>query len=573
MQDYDGDLWKLISLFLSSWRLELEKSFVGNSSLLDVLFEKFGSTLFTLNLQKFEYQVFGFGKTSVRRFFDSRSPTTFVIFGPSGFGKKYLLSELFSSFLKIGNCPQLQLCRFITSDICFSELIECCYANNCATAASRIEDQLIHLTEEGRRLKVRYEKLSGFSLILVHFRNLGALMSLIGISCSKRDLDDLYFSRLIMNLITKYTKIWFEEGIPIVSFVICDDGSNDNPISFQYEPFWIEQLISENKSVCKVDLNVFINQADKLTMFRHIINKRYGLQGNKIDNFMANISSYILNSMSSLSSEDFQLILDEVDLIYLNDMINKELNSLDYSNCCRISLDSVNYPPSFFESFPNHFETAVIRLNDKGWFTKYLPERTVSVARAGLKNIIGCEDVIMRIENIIFPCIYYTDLLDLEIPIVCDLAPGVVICGDRGCGKSYLANSIVEEIDFGKFTIYAADLYNSNIGYIEWYLNHIVRISVRKREVAIIFEDIDQYLDDGNLYPSLLLFFDIISRSNKWASTRILIFGTVSSVNPSISTDIYQVSIESAYWKAMMINEDDENEFEFPIILMLDDLY
>ncbi|KAL3129045.1 putative domain AAA-containing protein [Cryptosporidium hominis] len=108
-------------------------------------------------------------------------------------------------------------------------------------------------------------------------------------------------------------------------------------------------------------------------------------------------------------------------------------------------------------------------------------------------------------------------------------------------GKSFLVSSIADSLNYSIKYIHTADIFNATIGFFERYLKEIIDVCTRKHKYILVIEDIDQYLlEENNTLLSFMFFFDIISRSNKWMHSEIMIFGTSTSKH-TVCTKMFQV--------------------------------
>lgn len=84
---------------------------------------------------------------------------------------------------------------------------------------------------------------------------------------------------------------------------------------------------------------------------------------------------------------------------------------------------------------------------------------------------------------------------------------------------------------------------------MEKHLKELINICTNKRRYILAFEDIDQYLMKNNsTLFSFMFLFDLLSRSNKWMNSEIMVFGT-SKKQYSTAICVFQVGFIKRFTK------------------------
>ncbi|KAK9173540.1 RNA recognition motif domain protein family protein [Cryptosporidium meleagridis] len=542
---------KQLSGFQVSGRLKLDESFIGGP-LLDDFFEKIGS-IFYLIIKRHETTFCDVDTNGVDiSLFIDRLPKVLILIGNSGSGKKYFVRKLLSSFSKICYFENSKFFDPVTFNIlidqyfidarandCFDKWIY--YLNNKLTSISKIGMQLRDLLCSG-----------SFSppAILVCFRSANTDKYCTGPNSNYH--SDASKQIVTFNLISKFIRIWDDKDIPIVSFFISDIDPDDYEVSNKI----LKSKTMDIKYMFKYVYGEFFEidfrnssfQIDKNSLLRFLICKKYYINEISLNYLMEKILSIHSKYIMTLSNEELKFIVNEIDLVRISDILNNGLHDIPYTVSCGrfVAVAPNGVIPDFFNVFLHYFNFVIGRLN-KSISNSNLAicdsscDRESISCKNGLMQIIGFGEVIHKIKNLLLPCISpYPEILNFQLPIVFNEASGIIVFGDKGCGKSFLVSSISNSLNFSVKYINTADIFNATIGFLERYLKEIIDVCTRKRKFILVFEDIDQYLrEETNTLPLLMFFFDIISRSNKWMHSEIMIFGT--SINKhTVCTKMFQ---------------------------------
>ncbi|KAH8583684.1 domain AAA [Cryptosporidium sp. chipmunk genotype I] len=537
---HDGLHLGQISFFLSKWRLKLNESFTGGP-LIDDFFEKIGLIFYLFSLRRCE-STFCTSNSNGMNIdpFIAKLPTVLLLTGNSGSGKRYFMRELLSSFSKTCHFTNSNLCDPVTFDVSIDKyIVDIRAKDRFNKSICDLENKLRLISKIGIRL--RSSLCNGFyfpSAVLVCFGSVNSSNCLRRLSSHYYD-DTSNQIVVILNLISKFIRIWDDEGIPIVSFFISDLDSDkdDKPDKI------LNSEITDIKYIFKygcggffeIDFSNFLFQVNKISLLRFLIYRRYGINVSALDYLMKKISGIHSETIMSLSNEELKFIVNEIDLVRIKDILNyDEQYVVPYTTSCGnfIAIVLNDVKPDFFSVFLYYFNSVIGKLDTSIGSTKYIVRspscfKGISSYKNGLMEIIGCREAISKVKNLLFPCILHSPKQsNFRLPIVFNEASGIIVFGDKGCGKSFLVKSISNSLNCSVKFIHAADIFNANIGFLERYLRDIIDTCTKRRRYILVLEDIDRYLLKNNaLFPFMFL-FDIISRSNKWNHTEIMIFGT-----------------------------------------------
>ncbi|CUV05111.1 unnamed protein product [Cryptosporidium hominis] len=548
---YDEIPLRWISFFLFKWRLELDESFIGGP-LLDDFFEKIGSIFYLLLLKRYETTFCDIDTTEVDiNLFIDRLPKVLILIGNSGSGKRYFARELLSSFSKICYFENSKSFNPVTFNILIDEyFIDTRTADCCDKKIYYLNNKLTSISKVGVRL--RDSLCSGsFSppAILVCFRSANPNKYYTGPNSNY--YGDVSKQIVILNLISKFIRIWDDKNIPIVSFFISDIDPDDYGASnkiLQSKTLDIKYIFKYGYGeFFEIDFRNSSLQIDKISLLRFLIYKRYDINEISLNYLMEKISSIHSKYIRALSNEELKFIVNEIDLARISDILNEELHDIPYTVSCGrfIAIVLNGVVPDFFNVFLHYFNFVIRRLNksvsnSNCAICDLSCDRESGSCKNGLIQMIGFGEAIHKVKNLLLPCISCPEISNFQLPIVFNEASGIIVFGDKGCGKSFLVSSIADSLNYSIKYIHTADIFNATIGFFERYLKEIIDVCTRKHKYILVIEDIDQYLlEENNTLLSFMFFFDIISRSNKWMHSEIMIFGTSTSKN-TVCTKMFQ---------------------------------
>ncbi|KAJ1607358.1 putative transmembrane domain-containing protein [Cryptosporidium canis] len=535
-----------ISIFVSKWRLELETSLIGRSSLLDVFFEDIGSIIYHMLTQCLECDNNVIYSVDIKsKYITSKLPTTFLLTGNEGTGKRYFINEVFSSFLKTiyksGESPRfsttfnIPLYGYLDDGSTLSENLH------------KLNIQLMLISELGGRLKrLLHEGFVFPPLILVYFGSENETRYSAGSRCHSNFKRDRL---IIYNLISRYTSSWYYEDVPIVSFFTSERGSYmfNMYSSFELNSINMKHHLKHGyKLFFEIDLNRPLFRVDKISLLKFLIYKRYCINESALDYLIMKISDLHSVYIEQLSNQELNYVINDIDLFRINDILYcDEIGEIRYiaSSANFVAVVPSGVEPDFFSVFLHYLQSVLLKfgnLIDTGSQLNAPNCEYYSAKESEFDGIIGCSDIVSKIKKHLIPCIMKkSEPKTSEPPIIFDNALGIIIFGDKGCGKSFFANSISKYLNCSAHWISSADVFNSTIGFLEKYLKKLVNICGSKRRYVLVFEDIDQYLMNNNTMYSFMFIFDLLSRYNKWFGCEIMIFGT-SKRHFSVSNDIFQ---------------------------------
>ncbi|OII74198.1 uncharacterized protein cubi_01042 [Cryptosporidium ubiquitum] len=529
---HGGILFEQTSLFLSKWRLRLDKSFVGGS-LLDDFFEKIGSLFYFLSLKKCE-QTFSHSTMMEINLFVKSLPKIFLLTGSIGsdLPKTVTFNVSIDKYVFGANPP----------------------ASTCLNNGIRdLNNELAVISKMGRCLQSSLHNGPGLPpAILVSFGNVNAGQYYIK-SNNGYDANALNQFAVLINLISRYIYIWDYEDIPVVSFFVSDVDSyvgKDSNMDSQLETINLKYILKRGYGMFfEMDFSSSLLKVDKTSLLRFLIRKRYGINEVALDYLLKEMIDMHSESIMALSNKELELVINEIDLIRIKDVLNDiELCNIPYTTSCGnfIALVPNGVKNDFFSVFLYYFNFVVGKLDksigySRHEITYFSYNKGIGLCKGGLGDMIGCIKVISKIKNFLLPCILlYPEPSNFQLPVVFNEASGIIVSGGKGCGKSFLVTSIANSLNCGINFVQTADIFNATIGFLEKYLKEMINVCTRKRRFILVFEDIDQYLmRNNNTLFSLMFLFDLVSRSNKWMHSEIMIFGTSKRRYP-VCANVYQ---------------------------------
>lgn len=454
MQDTknDGILVNWVSIFLSKWRSELDESFIGRDALLDDFFEKTGSILY-FTLIKGRESTSSVHSTKLRTNSSiGMLPTIFLFTGSKGSGKRYFIRELFSSFSKTNFNLKLASSGPVVFNISIDEYIDVSTSTIPSKNVHDLNDQLVYISEEGRHLRSLLRNgLKYPPVILVYFESSNIEQCYIYSNETYRtNTSDQY---VILNLISRFVSAWHCEGIPIISFFTSDLDSctYETNGDLILDPMYIMSSTRHGyRLFFEMNLSASSFQVNKISLFKFLIYRRYGINKSALDYLTKKICDLYSVSIGALSNQELEFIINDIDLIRIKDILsNDELDSVPYITMCGnfIAVVPNGVKPDFFSVFLYYLVSVIGKLDSStknaelGVRMPYCGENFAQCG-TGLKGIIGCYDAVSKIKNLLLPCaITSPGPSDFQLPVVFDEALGVIVLGEKGCGKLVLGQA------------------------------------------------------------------------------------------------------------------------------------
>ncbi|KAH8742059.1 hypothetical protein FG386_003561 [Cryptosporidium ryanae] len=547
---------KRLSNFLCKWKFELERTFVGRRLLVTDFFERLGSTIFILFGNIFKrrnYDCNCFNELCILNR-DNYLPQVFVLSASDSSGN-YFVDELYRGYLKIGqfsdpsfsNLPIIDLRIFLQENSVFRDYNDFYGA---------LESELDSLTIRARTLTKGVLDDYKFPMIITKFTHINYLVSAVNLNAENlRTHCGVDNSQVMLYLLNKYIKKWHEEGLPIISFFI---DSTDNIFSNERERNYTQDNFSDTRNLFKswykyiyrifFDDQSYFEEEQQILLFKYLIGVKYKFSKETTDHLMKLVFNNTFRMIEKLSNKDISLLIDEIELERMEDIINNNSNKdsciISSGNFIAIIYDN-DSNIDFFGVFLKYMTTSLERINptdNSPSVTSLLKTKNSYIGEScGLGNIFGCDDILNRVLMYTLPYLGIYNNINLISMNSRNSLSGIIVSGHHGCGKSSLVCSISREIKFDTLVLYSADIYNATIGHLELFLMRIIDFSIRRREVVIVFEELDQYFSEKNsTYTSIMFFIDLVSRSNKWCNTKILIFGTFGELKREVFLEILQ---------------------------------
>ncbi|KAJ1605744.1 putative transmembrane domain-containing protein [Cryptosporidium canis] len=411
----------------------------GRGSLLDVFFEDVGSIIYHILTKCLECDNNIIYSVDIKsKYITNKLPTTFLLTGNEGTGKRYFINEMFSSFSKTiyksGESPQFST----TFNIPLYG-----YLDNSSTLSEnlhKLNTQLMLISELGGRLKSLLHK--GFvfpPLILVYFGNENETRYSTGSRChSHFERDRL----IIYNLISRYTSSWYYEDVPIVSFFTSEQGSYMFNMynSFELNSINMKHHLKHGYKLFEIDLNRPSFRVDKISLLKFLIYKRYCINESALDYLIMKISDLHSVYIEPLSNQELNYIINDVDLFRINDILHcDEIGEIRYiaSSANFVAVVPSGVEPDFFSVFLYYLQSVLLKfgsLIDTESQLNAPNYEYYSTKESEFDGIIGCNDIVSKINKHLIPCVMKkSEPNTSEPPIIFDSALGVIVFGDKGC--------------------------------------------------------------------------------------------------------------------------------------------
>ncbi|KAK6589214.1 hypothetical protein RS030_213447 [Cryptosporidium xiaoi] len=568
-----------LSIFLCQWKSEFEKTFIGRRALITDFFERLGSTLFILfsNIFRqnssyetcFELCTFSGGKSL---------PQVFILFA-SDFSNNYFVDELYNGYLRTGqpsysslnNLKVIDLRLFIQDSNTFRD---------CTGSNNNLESELESLTIQARLLMKDLLCNHEFPMIITKFTNIDYFISdAHSGSVDSKAHCGINNGQVVLHLLNEYIHKWHEEGLPIISFFLYYGNfdfsvhKHGNIVDTSFNAKYLFKQWYKYTHQIFLDDPCYLDEEQQVPLFKHLVRSKYNFSKETMDHLMNLLLNETIKKIRKLSNGNIVLLVDEIELTRVNDIINSDSNGASFivssGNFVAIVNESnTDLNISFFSVFLGYLTNSLEKINQASNnhnITSLLTTQRNIDGTCDLDNVFGCADILNRVVEYTLPSlrVYSNSENTISTNLRSSLS-GIAVSGYKGCvmktiepiifdacniilnllthlGKSFIVSAISHRIKFDTLVIYSADVYNATIGYLELFLMKIMDLSLQRREIIILFEEIDQYLLERNsTYTSVMFFIDLISRSNKWCNTKILIFGTFSEPEREIFVEALQ---------------------------------